>query len=173
MTGPSKATTGVPMYNEVRPVRPTPSIKVGQMVRLSTPTAPDASVTGKIEQVRPMVGGSSRAFDAIVAVKNPGGWKPGASVNGAVMLEEHAQAVAVPEVSVVLRPAGKVVYVIENGKAVQRIVTTGVRQDGLVEILSGVSAGETVAVDGAGFLTDKAAVAVQAEKSKKPEGPKK
>jgi membrane fusion protein (multidrug efflux system) len=148
-------------------------IKVGQTVRLSTPTAPDAIVTGKIEQVRPMVGSTNRAFDAVVEVKNPGGWKPGASVNGAVVLEEHGQAVAVPEVSVVLRPAGKVVYVIENGKAAQRIVITGVRQDGLVEILSGVSAAETVAVDGAGFLTDKAAVTVQAEKNQKSEGPKK
>ena len=45
-------------------------------------------------------------------------------------------AVTVPEVSVVLRPAGKVVYVIENGKAVQRVVKTGVTQIGQVEILA-------------------------------------
>lgn len=136
-------------------------IKVGQVVNLSTPTAPDAAVTGKIEQVRPMVGSTNRAFDAVVEVKNPGGWKPGASVNGAVVVEEHAKAVSVPEVSVVLRPAGKVVYVIENGKAVQHVVTTGVTQNGQVEILQGIRSGETVAADGAGFLTDKAAVSVK------------
>lgn len=136
-------------------------IKIGQVVKLSTPTAPDATVTGKIEQVRPMVGSTNRAFDAVVEVKNPGGWKPGASVNGAVVVEEHAGAVSVPEVSVVLRPAGKVVYVIENGKAVQHVVTTGVTQNGQVEILQGLKAGERVAVDGAGFLTDKAAVSVK------------
>ncbi|MDD5330517.1 MAG: efflux RND transporter periplasmic adaptor subunit [Sulfuricella sp.] len=133
-------------------------IKVGQTVQLSTPTAPGKTVAGKIEQVQPMVGSSNRAFDAVIGVANPGDWKPGASVNGAVVIEDHPQAVAVPEISVVLRPAGKVVYVVENGKAMQRIVTTGVRQDGLVEILSGLKAGEMVATDGAGFLTDKAAV---------------
>ena len=148
-------------------------IKVGQTVKLSTPTAPGSIVTGKIEQVQQMVGSTARSFDAIVEVKNPGGWKPGASVNGAVVLEEHTQAVAVPEVSVVLRPVGKVVYAIENGKTAQHIVTTGVRQDGLVEILSGLSAGETVAVDGAGFLTDKAAVSVKGDNTQQPEGPKK
>jgi membrane fusion protein (multidrug efflux system) len=136
-------------------------IQVGQVVKLSTPTAPDATVTGKIEQVRPMVGSANRAFDAVVEVKNPGGWKPGASVNGAVVVEEHAEAVSVPEVSVVLRPAGKVVYVIENGKAVQRVVTTGVTQNGQVEILQGLQAGATVAVDGAGFLTDQVSVSVK------------
>jgi RND family efflux transporter MFP subunit len=144
-------------------------IKVSQVVRLSTPTAPEATVIGKIEQVRPMVGSTNRAFDAVVEVKNPGGWKPGASVNGAVVVEEHAEAVTVPEVSVVLRPAGKVVYVIENDKAVQHIVTTGVTQNGQVEILQGLTAGETVAVDGAGFLTDKAAVSVKEANAKKGE----
>jgi hypothetical protein len=119
--------------------------------------------------VRQLVGSTNRAFDVVVEVKNPGGWKPGASVNGAVVIEEHEQAVAVPEVSVVLRPAGKVVYVIENGKAVQHIVTTGVTQNGLVEILQGLKAGEKIAVDGAGFLTDQAAVAVKEPAGKKGE----
>lgn len=136
-------------------------IKVGQTVNLFTPAAPNAGVEGRIAQVQPMVGSVNRAFDAVVEVKNPGGWKPGASVNGAVVVEEHTDAVSVPEVSVVLRPAGKVVYVIENGKAVQHVVTTGVTQNGQVEILQGLKAGATVAVDGAGFLTDKAAVSVK------------
>ena len=136
-------------------------IKVGQKVTLTTPTAQNAAVTGRIEQVRALVSSTNRAFDAIVEVTNPGGWKPGASVNGAVVVEEHAEAVSVPEVSVVLRPAGKVVYVIENGKAVQHVVVTGVTQDGQVEILEGIKSGATVAVDGAGFLTDQAAVSVK------------
>ncbi|MFN0315456.1 MAG: efflux transporter periplasmic adaptor subunit, partial [Burkholderiales bacterium] len=65
----------------------------------------------------------------------------------------------------VLRPAGKVVYVIEGGLARQRVVSGGVKQDGWVEILSGLKAGETVVLDGAGFLTDQAPVSVQAPKS--------
>lgn len=151
------------------PENAAPRIKVGQTVILSTPAAPDASMTGKIEQVQQLVSSTNRAFDAVVEVNNPGNWKPGASVNGAVIIEKHEQAVTVPEVSVVLRPAGKVVYVIENGKAVQHIVKTGVTQNGMVEILQGLKAGETVAVDGAGFLTDNAAVNVKDPASTKGE----
>ena len=72
----------------------------------------------------------------------------------------------VPEQSVV-RPAGKVVYVVEDGKVAQRIVQTGYRQGGLIEITAGLAGGETVAVDGAGFLTNNANVAVS-----KPRGDK-
>lgn len=139
-------------------------IKVGQEVLLTTPTAPDKTMLGKIEQVRSAVDGSSRSFDAIVQVTNPGDWKPGSSVNGEVVVETHAGAVTVPEQSVVLRPAGTVVYAVENGKAVQRKVKTGAKQKGYIEIVSGLKAGETVAVDGAGFLTDKATVAVKGDK---------
>jgi membrane fusion protein (multidrug efflux system) len=53
-----------------------------------------------------------------------------------------------------------VVYVLDQGAARQRVVETGLKQDGLQEILKGVAAGDTVAVDGAGFLTDGAAVAL-------------
>lgn len=143
------------------PESATSRIKVGQAVKLTTPTAPGKSIDGKIEQLQPMVGSTSRSFDAIVAVKNPGDWRPGSSVNGEVVIEAHQGAVTIPEQSVVLRPAGTVAYVVEGGKAVQRVVKTGVKQSGYMEILEGIRAGEEVAVDGAGFLTDKAAVAVK------------
>ena len=136
-------------------------IKPGQRVLLSTPSAPGKTVEGKIAQLRPQVSGSSRSFDAIVEVKNPGDWKPGASVDGEVVVETHANAVTVPEISVVLRPAGTVVYVLKDGKVEQRAVNIGSKNRGMVEILTGIDAGETVALDGAGFLTDQAVVTVK------------
>jgi multidrug efflux pump subunit AcrA (membrane-fusion protein) len=57
-----------------------------------------------------------------------------------------------------------VAYVVleQDGKLVaqQREVETGVRQDGYYEILKGLKPGDRVAVDGAGFLTQNAAVAL-------------
>ena len=93
-------------------------------------------------------------------INNPGSWRPGASVNGTVIIAEHPGAVTVPEQSVVRRPAGEVVYVIEQGRARQRVVRTGQRKEGRIEILEGVTVGDILAVDGAGFLTDGARVQV-------------
>jgi len=134
-----------------------PQLRTGLIVRLSTPTAPGKITQGRVSDIRPMVG-ANRAMEVIVDVPNPGDWKPGGSVNGALVVAEHPQAVVVPEVSLVIRPAGEVVYVINNNKAEQRVVRSGIRQDGYVEILSGLELGETIAVDGASFLTDKAPV---------------
>lgn len=136
-------------------------LRPGQTVRLSTPTAPDDVVVTTIKEIKPQIDSASLAVDVIADVVNQPGWYPGASVNGAVVLGEHARAVVVPEQSVVLRPAGEVVYVIEGSTARQRQVKVGLREAGLVEILEGLASGEVVAVDGAGYLTDQAAVNVQ------------
>jgi len=136
-------------------------LRPGLTVRLSSPMAPEQVISAKLDSISPMVGGSSHAVDAIVHVTNPGGWSEGASINAEVVIDEHPGALMVPEVSVVRRPAGEVVYVVQGDAASQRLVTTGTRQEGLVEILSGLQGGETVVVDGAGFLTDKAPVMVK------------
>lgn len=139
----------------------TAKLHPGQTVRLSTPTAPDQVFTTTIKEIKPLIGTGNRAADVIADVVDQAGWQSGASVNGVVVLGEHAQAVVVPEASVILRPAGEVVYAIQGRNAQQRVVKTGLRQDGMVEIVEGLSAGETVAVDGAAYLTDKAPVNIQ------------
>jgi RND family efflux transporter MFP subunit len=134
-------------------------IRPGMEVHVASPGVSER-VSGKVDQVRPMSSAGSRSFDVLAEFDNPG-WKPGATVTGAVVLGRRADAVIVPEQSVVLRPAGKVVYVLGGHKVAQRVVQTGAKQpDGMLEIVSGLKAGETVVVDGAGFLTDQAPVVV-------------
>ncbi|MEY4729437.1 MAG: hypothetical protein RL020_595 [Pseudomonadota bacterium] len=137
-------------------------IQPGQAVKLISPLSPDKPIEAKVEEIRALVGTSNRSIEAIIKFRNPGEWRAGASVNGEVIVGERNGATTVPAISVVLRPAGKVIYVVNDGKAEQRMVDVGVRQDGYVEILSGVKSGESVVLDGAGFLTDKALVLVQA-----------
>lgn len=134
-----------------------PRLRIGLPVRLSSPAAPGTPVEGRVTDIRPTIGAESRAVDVIVDVPNPGTWLPGASVSGAVIIDER-QGVSVPEMSVVQRPAGAVVYVLSGNTVEQRVVKTGVYREGRIEIVSGVQPGERVVVDGAAFLTDKATV---------------
>lgn len=137
-------------------------IHVGQRVRLNSPAAPQTTLTAAIGEIRPSVINGTRAFEAIISVASaPANWLVGGSVTGDVILGEENNAVLVPEESVVLRPVGKVVYIIENGRARQRVVETGEQQQGLLEITRGLSVGETIAKDGAGFLSDGAKVRIQ------------
>jgi multidrug efflux pump subunit AcrA (membrane-fusion protein) len=85
-------------------------------------------------------------------------------VEATVIVERRPDAVAIPLISVVRRPAGEVVFVLdkEAGKQVrQRLVETGERQNGSIEIRKGLQAGETVVADGAHYLSDGARVVVR------------
>ena len=141
-------------------------IHAGIKVRLTTPTSSD-EVISTIRELKPLITETSRAVDVIAAVTNQPGWQPGASVKGEIILGEHANAVLIPEQCVVLRPAGEVVYVVKDGLSLQHIVKTGMRQDGKIEIINGLSAGDVIAKDGAAFLTDKANVKIQPKKQSK------
>ncbi len=161
---------GAPLFRIVDPQRlqawlPFPEalrerLRPGLEVLLETPASP-YTVRASITALRPALGEQSRAVFALVAFADPGGFAPGASVTGKVKLGVLEEAVVVPEIAVVSRPAGHVVYVIEEGKAEERQVTLGPREGGMAVILQGLAGAEIIAADGAGFLTDGARVEVR------------
>ncbi len=136
-------------------------LKPGLRVQLISPAALQRPVEAQIDEIKPTVGLANRALEAIVNFQNDGAaLRGGGSVNARIVVATRTGALMVPEESVVLRPAGKVVYAVREGRAEQRVVETGLKQDGLYEIVSGVASGDVIAVDGAGFLTHGAAIAL-------------
>lgn len=135
-------------------------VKIGQPAKIYSPLTPGVFATGEITELQPTIGSGSRAVMAIVDLENPGELRPGATLSGKILVETRKQAVLVPNISVVRRPAGQVVYVINGDKAESRLVTTGHQQEALVEIITGLEGGETIATDGAAFLTDGAKVQI-------------
>ena len=142
-------------------------IRPGLTVRLESPAAPGRLIETRIEEIKPTVNAGNRALDAIVRFEaEDRAFRGGGSVNARVVIGVKRGALMVPEQSIVLRPAGKVVYLIRDQRAEQRVVETGLKQDGLQEILKGLAPGELIATDGAGFLSDGAAVTLATAREK-------
>jgi RND family efflux transporter MFP subunit len=139
-------------------------LKIGQELILSSPVAPGIEVQAAITQIRPQVGAMSRALVVISELTNPGPWRPEATVEASAVVERRQGAVVVPQMAVARRPAGNVVYIVENPDARtvrQQVVELGERQNGHVEIISGVSEGDIVVADGAYYLSDGAGIIVR------------
>jgi len=134
-------------------------LKAGLKIRLTTPTSSN-SIETVIHEIKPMISEDNRTIDVIADIVDAPGWQAGASVTGTVTLGKQAAAMMIPEQSLILRPAGEVVYVVRNNTAHQAVVKTGARQNGLIEVLEGLKENETIVVDGAGFLTGKAPVKI-------------
>lgn len=133
-------------------------LEVGQTLRLYAPMAPEERVEVPITEIRPVIGAQNQAIEVLAEIRNPGGWRAGGSVTGEVVLGRREDAVVVPPLALIRRPVGTVVYVISGDLANERLVTTGVRTARFVEIIDGLKGGETIAVEGASYLSDGAKV---------------
>jgi len=137
-------------------------IRPGQRASIRLPSRQESELLeGEVTEIRPVVGGRSKAIEAIVEFDNPGDWLPGGSVLAVITVAERPASLVVPELAVVRRPAGEVVYEIKADRAVARPVSLGIRREGWVEVLDGLEEGAVVALDGAGFLTDGAPVRIR------------
>ncbi|HEX6738122.1 MAG TPA: efflux RND transporter periplasmic adaptor subunit, partial [Vicinamibacteria bacterium] len=88
---------------------------------------------------------ATRQVEVLAWVKNPGELKPGFFAEVTLASETRKAAVVVPEAAIQASERGFVAYVVEGEKARQRPVQIGLRTGtGVVEILSGVAAGELV-----------------------------
>lgn len=126
-------------------------VAIGMQVEL---TKEGDRVATRIAHVRPMLEPGNGALHALADFDNGPRWKTGESIAASAVLQEHAEALVVPAAVLVRRPAGLVVYRLDNGRAREVAVTTGIRQGDRVEILSGVAADDLLALDGANYLSD-------------------
>ncbi|MDQ2068534.1 efflux RND transporter periplasmic adaptor subunit [Natronospira bacteriovora] len=138
-------------------------LETGMTVRLLPRGGREGEVRGQITRLRPAVHPGSRSLQVFVEFDNPGNWRPGMTVEARVILDVREEAMRVPAISLVQRPAGRVVYVVEENEVREQVVEIGVRAAEWVEILSGLSGDEKVVSEGAAFLSDGARVRIREE----------
>jgi Cu(I)/Ag(I) efflux system membrane fusion protein len=131
-----------------------PLIKVGQEARISLSYFPDKKFSSKIDFIYPFLSEKTRTAKVRFSVKNPRTvLKPQmfTTVEIAVSLGNR---LAVPESAVLDSGKRQLVYVDRGeGYFEPRVIVTGLRAGGMVEVLRGLKAGERVA-SAAAFLID-------------------
>jgi RND family efflux transporter MFP subunit len=111
-------------------------------------------VPGSVRIVTPEVDAASRVGIARIALSAAGGFRPGMFARGVINVGEQP-AVTVPAVSVVYRDNKPGVFVMGPQAVVRfRPIVIGSRTKDMVEVESGVNAGEQIVAKGAGFLAD-------------------
>jgi len=138
-------------------------VAVGRPVSLEVDAAPGQRFEGQVRYVSPALQTDSRTLivEALVA-NNNGILKPGSFATARIEQATERPAVLVPAASVRTISGTSRVYVLTGDRVEERIVTVGQAADNLVEIGTGLKAGENVAtssveqlVDGARITTKK------------------
>lgn len=139
---------------------------VGQSVTIDfeRPNSAPLKLTGAIEVIATTADPANRTYLIKVAIENPEHTlRPGMIVRANLVRRDIAEAIAVPFFTIIDRQDGKGVFVVEGGLARARTIQYGVLQRGLVEITSGLQAGESLVVVGQRGLIDGEKVEVVAD----------
>jgi multidrug efflux pump subunit AcrA (membrane-fusion protein) len=135
------------------------SVQVGQGVSVNVSAYPDRSFSGRVARISPNVTATSRTLTVEAEIENGDGLlKPGQFATVRIQQAASDQAVLVPARAVHTEGTSSHVFVIRNGRAEQRQVQLGQTEGDLVEIRSGVAAGEQVATSNIEQLSDGMAV---------------
>ena len=128
--------------------------KVGQgkQVTVTLQAYPGQQWTGHIDSLSGALDPTTRTLKVRVALPNPDQrLKP--EMFGTIRVEAGAhQALVVPAAAIIREGNRTMVFVKSAGRPEQRTVTVGQTVDGIVEILTGLRAGDEVAAEGAELL---------------------
>ena len=145
---------GAPVYALVRihPLRlrvaaterDAPSVRVGQAVQVRLEGDP-AVHSGRIARVSPSLQEQNRTLIVEAEVANRDGkLRPGSFARAEIVVEADRTAVMVPISTVVTFAGLEKVFVVQDGKALEKRIRTGRRSGDRIEILEGVAEGEPV-----------------------------
>ncbi len=124
-------------------------LRPGQPVAVTVAAYPGRAFEGVVEFVSPAVDPSTRQFLVKALVPNEEHeLKPGLFATASVTVGQRKDRPVIPDVALVATRRGYMVFVVEDGMAVTREVATGMRHEGLVEIVEGLAVGEKVVREG-------------------------
>ena len=134
-------------------------IAPGQNVSVSVSSYPDRAFAGRVVRVSPSITAASRTLTVEAEVENGEGLlKPGQFATARVQQPTSQPAVLVPARAVRTDGTTTRVFVIKDGRAVERLVQLGQAEGELVEVRAGVAADELVATSNVDRLSDGAPV---------------
>lgn len=129
------------------------SLRLGQKVEVSLPYDPGVRITGRVSFINPILDPQSRTLRVRLEFPNPGlALKPGMYVDVTPDLSTR-EGIVIPDSAVIDTGVRQVVFVEKDGAFMPREVRVGSRGDGKALVVSGVEAGERVAIR-ANFLLD-------------------
>jgi membrane fusion protein (multidrug efflux system) len=152
------------------PEKEFPKLAPGQAADVMVDALGGTHFEGKIARISPTVDPQTGTFRAEIEVPDQTRrLKPGMFARVNIVYERRENALQVPRNAILDADGDQSVFVIVNGKAEQRHLTTGLTNNGMVEVLDGLKGNEQVVVVGqAGLKTGTAVRIVDAAVASSP-----
>lgn len=139
-----------------------PDLRPGQALTVELDAFPGETFAGELYAVEPRIADDTRSVGLRARLANPDQrLRPGLFARVRLQVGTPQPTLTIPEQAIFPRGGRQLVYVIEDGHAVQREIQIGQRSNGQVAVLSGLTAGAQIVAVGLQRLVDGAAVEIR------------
>jgi len=137
------------------------NINRGFKVYVTSYTSVADTLTGVITQISPSIDPEARTFKCFVEVDNRDQvLLPGMFVKADLVVNSAKEVIVIPRDIIMSRNRNQIVYVVENGVATERIITTGLQNEESVEVKMGLLKGESIVNSGFETLRNQSRVRI-------------
>jgi membrane fusion protein (multidrug efflux system) len=127
------------------PERYVSQLRIQQAARVRLASHGERTFPGTVNFIDPQVDPINRTLAVKAVIPNPDlALRPGEFATVELRLARHANMPVIPEEAVVPDGERTLVFVVDNGSAAARVIRTGVRLPGRVEVVDGLQPGERV-----------------------------
>ena len=140
------------------------AVTAGMPVTLRFDALPGEEFQGAVSRIDQYVDPETRTSNVEIALSNAsagGRLRPGMFGQASVVEKEYKNAITVQEGALHSSDKGSYVFVVEDGRAKLRNVSTGIKEGNTIQIRNGLKPGEEVIVFGGNNLNDGDAVTLQ------------
>lgn len=140
--------------------------EAGHTATLTVDAMPHRSFTAEIVRISPTIDRQNGTFRATALIGNDDHLlAPGMFARLSIAYEKHTNVMTIPASALLEDDDESAVFVVEDGVAIRRVITTGVMSGSVVEIVSGLGNDEVIVIAGQGALRDGSRVLMQNEKT--------
>lgn len=137
------------------------NIDKGFKVYISSYTSVADTLLGTITQISPSIDPEARTFKCFVEVENTQEiLLPGMFVKADMVVNSAEEVLVIPKDIIMSRNRNQIVYVVEQGVASERVITTGLQNANSVEVKMGLLQGESIVNSGFETLRDQSRVKI-------------
>lgn len=162
--------TSAPVFTLVRmdplrlraevPERAAHRVQAGQRVRVTVEGDPNL-YEGRLTRLGPTIDEQTRMLMVEADVRNPGALRPGSFARIDIVTNEADRAITVPTSAIVSFAGVDKVFVVQDAKVTETLITTGSRVGDQTEIIAGLKSGDVIVVEPGNLRSGQAVSVVQ------------
>ena len=142
------------------PEREMNTMKAGLPIRMMVDALAGQVFEGEVGRISPVVDSQTGTFRVVGVFRGQDKLRPGMFGRLNIVYDERDAALTVPRIALIEGSGESAVFVVENGKAVRKVLQLGYINGEYAEVLGGIEAGEQVITQGRVAVRDGAEVEV-------------